>query len=103
MTITGHHKSAVKSFKVAVRQAVRAFERSGQTVDAALAYAATGFPVFPLDPVSKRPLPARDRDPTGTFKDGIPGTGGHLKATMDEEHSQMVATAAMGADWHADG
>ena len=75
----------VKSLKLAMRQAVRAFERSGRTVDAALAYAIAGYPVFPLDPHTKRPIPRRDPDPTGRFPDGIPGTGGHYKATTDQE------------------
>ena len=52
-------------------------------VDAALAYAVHGFPIFPLDPKTKRPIPKRDPDPTGKFKDGIPGTGGVYKATCD--------------------
>ena len=48
-------------------------------VDAALAYAAHGFPVFPLT-VDKKPVPARDRDANGK---PIPGTGSFKKATTD--------------------
>lgn len=51
-------------------------------LDAALAYAALGIPVFPCDPVSKIPLPTRDKDSSGKK---IQGTGGHKKATTDPE------------------
>ena len=51
-------------------------------LEAALAYAAFGFPVFPLHSVDKTPIPARDKDEHGN---PIPGTGGHYKATTDEE------------------
>jgi putative DNA primase/helicase len=74
-----------QTFKLAVRQAVRAYERSGRMVDAAFAYAAAGFPVVPLDPRSKVPIPPRDPDPTGKFKDGIPASGGVYKACVDRE------------------
>jgi hypothetical protein len=51
-------------------------------IDAALAYAEHGVPVFPLTQ-AKKPIPKRDPDPSGKFKDGIPGTGGFYKATTD--------------------
>ena len=74
---------AARQLRMAVRAAVAAFEQSGRMVDAALAYAAQGLPIFHLDPKTKRPIPKRDPDPTGKFKDGIPGTGGVYKATCD--------------------
>jgi Bifunctional DNA primase/polymerase, N-terminal len=66
-----------------VRAAIRAYDESGRMLDAALAYANFGFPVFPLSVRTKRPIPKRDPDPTGQFEDGIPGTGGVYKATTD--------------------
>lgn len=67
----------------AVRAAICAYEKSGRMLDAALAYAAHGIPIFPLDPKSKRPIPRRDPDPTEKYPRGIPGTGGVYKATCD--------------------
>ena len=97
-------KQATRSFRLAVRQAVRAYQRTGRMIDAALAYAAAGFPVFPLHPRTKVPLLPRDPDPTGKFKAGIPQTGGHYKATTDQNQiSEMVAAMAVGLDRHADG
>ena len=66
-----------------MQAAIEAYEKTGRMRDAALAYAAHGVPTFPLDPVTKKPIPARDPDPTGEYKDGIPGTGGVYKATCD--------------------
>ena len=85
--------------RTAVRAAIDAHARSGRMLDAALAYAAHGFPVFPLDVDSKRPIPKRDPDPTGKFEDGIPGTGGIYKATTDpmqihawwDRHEYLIA------------
>lgn len=58
--------------------------RGGQPVrmkDAALGYAAKGWPVFPCHPETKQPLVKGDRDPaTG---EAIPATGGLKKATTD--------------------
>jgi hypothetical protein len=81
-------QQATRSFRLAIRQAVRAYQRTGRMIDAALAYAAAGFPVFPLHPRTKVPLLPRDPDPTGKFKDGIPQTGGHYKATTDQNQTQ---------------
>jgi Bifunctional DNA primase/polymerase, N-terminal/Primase C terminal 2 (PriCT-2) len=72
-----------RQFAIAVRHAIAAFRKTELMFEAALAYAAHGFPVFPLDPISKAPIPRRDSDPTGEYRDGIPGTGGLYKATTD--------------------
>jgi hypothetical protein len=74
-----------KRLRKAVAAAIEAFEKSGEMVDAALAYGAHGFPILPLDPVSKVPIPRRDKG-----KDGKPisGTGGVYKATTDEEQTR---------------
>ena len=63
----------------ATRAAIKAYEHSGRMLDAALAYAAHGFPVFPLT-VDKKPVPPRDKDANGK---PIPGTGSFYKATCD--------------------
>jgi hypothetical protein len=65
-----------------LRDAVEAAIFTGIVGEAALAYARNGFPVFPVDPKTKTPIPARDKDADGN---PIPGTGGHYKATCDEE------------------
>ncbi|MGE0038019.1 MAG: bifunctional DNA primase/polymerase, partial [Xanthobacteraceae bacterium] len=75
----------MNSLRTAVRAACRAYKKSGRMLDAALAYAEHSFPIFPLDPVSKAPIPRRDKDPTGAYPDGIPRTGGHYKATCDAD------------------
>ncbi len=67
-------------FGIAVNAAVAAHASVGTMVSAALAYAAHGVPVFPLDPETKKPLTARDKDASGN---SIPGTGGFKKATVD--------------------
>lgn len=51
-------------------------------LDAALAYAARGWPVFPCSPQNKKPLVPKDRDAEGR---PIRGTGGVSKATVDPE------------------
>jgi hypothetical protein len=69
----------VSRFTQAVRAAIAAFEKSGRMLDAALAYAAHGIPVFPLT-INKTPIPPRDKDADGR---PIPGTGSFKKATCD--------------------
>jgi hypothetical protein len=71
-----------KLLRKAAKAAVAAFTKSGDMGDAALAYAANGLPIFPLDPVTKAPIPRRDKDEDGN---PIPGTGGVYKATLDEK------------------
>lgn len=51
-------------------------------LEAALAYAARGWPVFPCSSKTKRPLIPRDKDAEGK---PIPGTGGLSKATCDAD------------------
>jgi putative DNA primase/helicase len=51
-------------------------------LDAALAYARRGWPVFPCSPRDKTPLLPADRDEHGQ---AIRGTGGLKKATINEE------------------
>jgi Bifunctional DNA primase/polymerase, N-terminal/Primase C terminal 2 (PriCT-2) len=93
-----------KRLRFAVRAAVTAFEKSGRMLDAALAYAEHGVPIFPLDPRSKKPIPRRDRDPTGKYPKGIPATGGLYKATTDraiirawwQEHPNALIGLPMG-------
>ena len=77
------HHSPSQLFRIAVQAAIDAYAQSGRMVDAALAYAAHGVPIFPLSVTSKKPIPPRDPDPTGKYPDGIPGTGGLYKATTD--------------------
>jgi putative DNA primase/helicase len=76
--------SNAESLRIAVRAAILAYEKFGRMLNAALVYAAHGFPVFPLTR-NKTPIPPRDPDPTGKFEDGIPGTGSFYKATTDPE------------------
>lgn len=63
-----------------MQAAVDAYARTGHMLDAALAYAAYGIPVFPLSARSKAPIPKRDKDEQGNE---IPRTGGFYKATCD--------------------
>jgi hypothetical protein len=80
-TVRGHAQraKAPASLREAVRAAIEAYEKSGRMLDAALAYAASGIPIFPVT-VDKIPVPARDKDADGK---PIPGTGSFKKATTD--------------------
>jgi hypothetical protein len=66
--------------RVAVEAAIDAYARSGRMLDAALAYAAHGFPIFPLSKRSKAPIPKADRNTHGKK---LVRTGGFYKATTD--------------------
>src|ERR1700677_4247905 len=48
--------------RVAVQAAIHAYAKSGRMLDAALAYAAHGYPVFPLSKRTKAPIPKADKD-----------------------------------------
>ena len=65
----------VQSLRRAVRRAIKAFRASGKMGDAALAYADCGVPIFPVSPAKKTPIPPKIN--------GVPGTGGHYRATTD--------------------
>jgi hypothetical protein len=80
---TGKNTPSCDALRIAVRNAIAAYARTGAMVDAALEYAKLGLPVFPLSVTTKAPIPKRDPDPSGQFPDGIPRTGGHYKATCD--------------------
>jgi Bifunctional DNA primase/polymerase, N-terminal/Primase C terminal 2 (PriCT-2) len=90
--------------RIAARHAIAAFAKSGRMLDAALMYARFGLPIMPVDQRTKRPIPRRDRDPTGKYKDGIPGTGGVYKATCDliivqawwKKHPRALIALALG-------
>jgi hypothetical protein len=59
----------------------------GSILKFALDYASRGFPVFPCNPINKRPFPKGDVDPaTGKT---IDGTGGFKKASLDA--AQIIA------------
>jgi hypothetical protein len=69
------------TLRMAVQAAIAAYEKSGRMLDAALVYAAHGFPIVPASVKSKVPIAAADKDANGNK---IPQTGGVYKATTDE-------------------
>jgi hypothetical protein len=69
-----------RSLRHATAAAVRACNKSGRMLDAALAYARFDLPVFPVTVTKKVPIPPADLDVYGKK---IVGTGGHYKATCD--------------------
>ena len=50
-------RTGATTLRVAVGNAIAAYARTGKMVDAALAYAEADLPIFPVDPVSKAPIP----------------------------------------------
>jgi hypothetical protein len=71
---------SINTLRVATHAAIVAYQKSGKMIDAALTYGRFGIPIFPLDPVSKAPIPAANKDAHGNK---IPGTGSFYKATCD--------------------
>jgi hypothetical protein len=88
-----------RPLRLAVRAAVKAYKKSGRMLDAALAYAAHGYPVFPLTK-DKKPVPRRDRDANGKE---IPGTGGFKKEHMRPGPDPQMVGPERISGWHADG
>ena len=90
MSRNGHrtHKGAARNppkhieFVKAVAAAIKAYAKTGCMVDAALAYARHGVPVFPVNVRNKKPVARRLLDDDG---EPIAGTGGFKRATCDEE------------------
>ena len=80
--LSGGWKPNRHSFSLAVKDAIAAYAQTGRMVDAALAYAAHGYAVFPVSIDKKKPIPPRDNDAEGN---PIGGTGGFKKATTDPE------------------
>jgi hypothetical protein len=72
--------TSVPDFRRAVAAAVKVYAKTGRMLDAALAYAEHGVPVFPVNARSKNPIAARLRDDNSV---PIPGTGGFKRATCD--------------------
>ncbi len=69
-------------FQRAVRAAVKSYERTGSMLEAALAYAKHGVPVFPCDVKLKTPLARKLEDDDGQ---PIVGSGGFYRATTDPD------------------
>lgn len=66
---------------MAVQAAIAAYEKTGRMLDAALVYAAHGFPIVPANVKTKVPIAPADKDANGNK---ILQTGGVYKATTDE-------------------
>src|SRR4051794_32465373 len=69
-------------FTRGVKAAVRAYAKSGDMGDAALAYAAHGVPVFPVSAINKTPIAPKLLDENGK---PIDGSGGVKRATTDAD------------------
>jgi len=73
-----HDVAGGENFKRATRAAIKAYERSGRMIDAALTYAEHGIPVFPVTVDTKAPVARRLETTAGV---PIDGTGGFKAAT----------------------
>lgn len=79
-TTAASRPGCAPDFTKGIRAAEKAYARSGQMLDAALAYADHGVRVFPVNPRSKNPIAAKLTDEDGK---PIDGTGGFKRATTD--------------------
>ena len=87
-------------FAAAVQAAIEAYARTGHMLDAALAYAAQGIPVFPLSAHSKAPIPKRNKDAQGMRSSANRRLlQGDVRSC---HHSSMVGSHGE-PDWRADG
>jgi hypothetical protein len=81
-TQQGDGGAAKPDFQRATRAAIKVYNITESILEAALAYASHGVPVFPLDPKTKSPIAAKLKDEEGN---SIAGTGGFYRATTDPD------------------